>query len=184
MVTLMYVEEQLRRIGCNFRFWGRAEIKELANILLPEEIIAACANGRYEGGFALLTVTNLRLLLVDRKPMFLMLEDLRFDMIAELDYSARLLDATLKIVTPTRTLRFKAWNSQRLRAILDYTQRRIAELRQPHLAKQLQPTFKQQSQASAVGGLAMRASLSYRWTLDPYAGVPMLLRRKSLHRLH
>jgi len=182
MVTLSYVEERLKRIGCNFRFWGRAEVKELANILLPEEIIAGCTNGRYEGGFALLTVTNMRLLLVDRKPMFLMLEDLRFDMIAELDYSARLFDATMRVLTPTRTLVFRARNSQRLRAILDYTQQRIAEIRQPHLVQQLQPSFKQQYQAPAVGGLAMRASLAYRWTLNPYAGVPMLLRRKSLHR--
>ncbi|MBX6334725.1 PH domain-containing protein, partial [Candidatus Saccharibacteria bacterium] len=133
---------------------------------------------RYEGGYALLTVTNLRLLLVDRKPMFLMLEDLRFDMIVELDYSARLLGATLRVVTPTRTLTFRARNSQRLRAILDYTQQRIAEMRQPHLVQQLQPSFKQQSQAPAVGDLAMRASLSYRWTLNPYAEMPMLLRRR------
>lgn len=182
MVTLAYVEEQLKRIGCNFRFWGRAEVRELAHILLPEETIAGCTNGRYEGGFALLAVTNLRLLLVDRKPMFLMLEDLRFDMIAELDYSARLFDATIRVITPTRTLAFRAWNGQRLRTIMNYTQQRIAEMRQPHLMQQLQPTFKQQSQAPAVGDLAMRASLAYRWTLNPYAGMPMLMRRRSLHK--
>ncbi len=180
MVPLTHVEEQLKRIVCNFRFWGRAEIKELAHILLPDEVIAACTNGRYEGGFALLVVTNLRLLLVDRKPMFLMLEDLRFDMIVELDFSTRLLNAMLKVVTPARTLTFNAWNGQRLRAILDYTQERIAELRQPHLVRQLQPTFKQQSQAPAVGDLAMRASLSYRWSFNPQAHMPMLMRRKPL----
>jgi hypothetical protein len=182
MIPLAHVEEQLKRIGCNFRFWGRAEIKELAHILLPDEVIAACTNGRYEGGFALLAVTNLRLLLVDRKPMFLMLEDLRFDMIVELDFSTRLLDATLRVITPTRALVFKAWNNQRLRAILDYTQERIAELRQPHLVRQLQPSLKQQSQAPAVGDLAMRASLSYRWSLNPYNHMPMLLRRRSYRR--
>src|SRR5689334_18716046 len=102
MITLANVEEQLKKVGCNFRFWGRPEIRELANILMQDEIIAACVNGRYEGGFALLCVTNHRLLLIDRKPMFLSMEDIRFDMIAEIDYSARLLDASVHIITPNR----------------------------------------------------------------------------------
>lgn len=184
MVTLTRIEEQLKRIGCNFRFWGRAEVKELANILLPDEIIAGCTNGRYEGGFALLCVTNMRLLLVDRKPMFLTLEDIRFDMIAEIDYGSRIFDNTIRVVTPTRTLDFRSWNGQRLRSILDYTQQRIVEIRQPFFAQQFQSSQRQQAQAPAVGGLAMRASSAYRRRFDPYASIPFLMRRSTLPRFY
>ena len=38
MISLHQVEEQLKRIGCNFKFWGRAEIRELSNVLMPDEI--------------------------------------------------------------------------------------------------------------------------------------------------
>ena len=138
MVSLQYIEEQLKRVGCNFRFWGRPEIKELANILLPDEIIAGCTNGRYEGGFALLCITNLRMLLVDRKPMFLTLEDIRFDMISEIDYSARLLDTTVRISTPNRKLAFTGWSQHRIRNILNYTQQRIMEVRQHYMMQQFQ----------------------------------------------
>src|ERR1051325_8716300 len=139
MVTLHYVEEQLKRVGCNFRFWGRPEIRELANILMPDEIIAGCSNGRYEGGFALLCVTSHRLLLIDKKPMFLTLEHIRFDMVAEIDFSARLLDGTIRVITPNRTLVFTGWNQQRLRKILNYTQQRVMEIRQHYLLRQFQP---------------------------------------------
>src|SRR5688500_8181634 len=110
MVSLSQVEDQLKKVGCNFRFWGRPEIRELTKILIPGEIIAQAVNGRYENGFAMLVATDHRLLLIDKKPMFLTLEDIRFDMIAEMDFSAQLIDGTVKIITPNRTLVFTAWN--------------------------------------------------------------------------
>lgn len=185
MVSLNYVEEQLKRIGCNFRFWGRPEIKELANILLPDEIIAGCTNGRYEGGFALLCVTNMRMLLVDRKPMFLTLEDIRFDMIAEIDFSARLLDSTIRVITPSRSLIFNAWNTIRLRKILNYTQQRVMEIRQPYLTQQFQPSPKHQEHAPLVGGLAMQHSAKHTLTaLNPYTRIPILMRRRSTPKFY
>jgi hypothetical protein len=185
VVSNKYVEEQLKRVGCNFRFWGRPEIRELANILLPDEIISGCTNGRYEGGYALLCVTNQRLLLVDKKPMFLTLEDIRFDMIAEIDYSARLLDCTLRVITPTRTLVFSAWSHHRLRTILNYTQQRVMEIRQPHLAHQFQMSPKHHSHAPLVGGIAMQASSDHRIAvLNPYTRVPMLIRRRTLPKFY
>lgn len=184
MVSLKYVEEQLKRVGCNFRFWGRPEIRELANVLLPDEIIAGCTNGRYEGGFALLCVTNMRLLLVDRKPMFLTLEDIRFDMIAEIDYSSRLLDSTIRVITPNRTLIFNAWSNVRLRKILNYTQQRVMEIRQPHMMSQFQSSTKHQAHAPLVGGLAMLGSADHELTLNPYTRVPILMRRRTLPKFY
>lgn len=182
MVTLLYVEEQLKRIGSNFRFFGRPEIRELANILMPDEIIAGCTNGRYEGGFALLCVTNHRLLLVDRKPMFLTLEDVRFDMIAEIDYNSRLLDSTLRVMTPNRTLRFTGWSQPRLRQILSYTQQRIMEIRQHYVTTRPYQAPTQQVTAPIVGGIVMQqgTGMQHHRTLplNPYTRVPMLMRRR------
>lgn len=138
MISLSQVEDQLRRVGCNFRFWGRPEIRELCNILMEGETIAQAVNGRYENGFAMLVATDHRLLLIDKKPMFLTLEDIRFDMIAEIDFSAQLLDSTVKIITPNRTLVFTSWNQGRMRTALNYTQQRVSEIRQHYLQRQFQ----------------------------------------------
>lgn len=140
MVSRQVVEEQLRRIGCNFRFWGRSEVNELGRILLDDEIIAECVNGEYSNGFALLVATNHRVLLVDKKPMlYLTVEDLRYEMITEFSFSHRMLNATLNIHTTNKALTFSSWNQSRLRRLLEYTQQRVLEMRQQqHMAQQFQ----------------------------------------------
>lgn len=140
MVHLHTVEEQLKAIGCNFKFFGRPEIRELANILLPGETIAQCTNGYYEGGIALLCVTDHRLLLVDRKMMFLTIEDVRFDMISEIDFNYRLLNSTVRIYSTNKSLVFTAWNHQRLRRLIEYLQHQVVHIRnqQQHIVMQQQ----------------------------------------------
>lgn len=139
-IRLKQLEDQLKRIGCNYRFWGRAELKELAYVLLPGEEVRHCVNGSYEGGFALLAATDQRVLLVDKKPMYLTLEDIRFDMIVEIDFNHRLLNANVRICTPNKELRFVAYNHARLRALFHFVQTRVAEIRQHY-------TMLQQGQA-------------------------------------
>ncbi len=195
MLSLSHVEEQLQRVGCNFRFWGRPEIRELCNILVPGEVIAQCVNGRYEGGFALLVVTNHRLLLIDKKPMFLTLEDIRFDMIAEIDFSAQLFESTIRIATATRKLVFIAWNQARLRKLLNYVQQRMMEIRQ-HFMEQFQqqdqygnrfasnqyynPMVPQPQQAAMVGGTAVQGGDGQRMLpfINPYNRGPVLIRQQ------
>ncbi len=128
MVTKESVDEQLSNIGFNHYGWGRTELRELPNIILPDEKIKDCVNGIYEGGFALLVATNLRVLLVDKKPLnYLTVEDLRFDMINEIDYSHRLLGARISISTGSKNLRFTSFNQPRLRKLIGHVQHSMAE---------------------------------------------------------
>jgi len=165
MVSFREVEEQLKRVGCNYRLWGRAEIRELSNVLMPEEIIAQAVNGSYEGGFAMLVVTNYRVLLVDRKPMLLTIEDIRYDMISEVDYHNRLMGATVRVFTPMRNLVFSSWSNVRLRKCVNYMQQRVMEIRQHGFTAQAQAQTQQQGAAPYV-------------PINPYTKVPMLSRRR------
>lgn len=140
MVHWSEVEKQLEGAGCNFKLWGRAEARELCHVLFEGENIAHCVNGQYVNGFAMLCATDHRVLLIDKKPMnFLNVEDVRFEMISEFDYSHRLLNARVSICTPTKTMTFTSWNTYRLRALLNYVQQRVIEIRQyQYLAQQFQ----------------------------------------------
>lgn len=166
---LKQLEEQLKRIGCNYRFWGRSELKELANVLLPGETVEHCVNGSYDGGFALLAATDQRVLLVDKKPLYLTLEDIRFDMIVEIDFNHRLLNANVRICTPNKELRFVAYNHARLRALFHFVQTRVAEIRQHYTM--LQQTFQQQSQAP-LQQAAFSTTLSQQPTPEQQFSVP------------
>jgi hypothetical protein len=183
MVSLDYVEDQLKRVGCNFRFWCRPEIKELKNILQPGETIAQAVVGRYENGFALLVATSHRLLLIDKKPMFLTLEDLRFDMISEIDYSAQVFEGTVKIMTPNRKLVFTGWNHARLRNVLNYTQQRVTEIRQHYIQRQFQsPERGDEYTAPVVGSLALQGN--YAVPFNPYTNGPLTMRRRRVPKFY
>ncbi len=137
MVSQKSVTAQLKKIGFNQHAWGRAEVKELPNIILPDEEIFECVNGIYEGGFALLVATDVRVLLIDKKPLnYLTVEDLRFDMINEIDYNHRVLGAYVDISTGNRDLKFRSYNQQRLRELITHVQRCMAEVKKKQVTHQ------------------------------------------------
>lgn len=137
MVSQKSVNKQLKRIGVNRNGWGRGEFNELAKVLLPDEEIYECANGLYEGGFALLVATDVRVLLIDKKPLnYLTVEDLRFDMINEIDYSHRLLGARISISAGSKNLQFRSYNQPRLRKLINHVQHCMAEAKKKESSNQ------------------------------------------------
>lgn len=130
MVNPLEISHQLDKIGINFRFFGKPELRELHRILIPSEMIEHCLIGRYDGGFAVLCATDLRVLLVDKKPFFLFLEDIRYDMVAEVDYGQKVFDATIRISTPSKTLRFTGFGAAKVRATVGYIQSKVLDYSQ------------------------------------------------------
>lgn len=128
MVSLKKVDAQLAKVGMRNRFFARPEVRELCHILAPNEVIKHAVNGHYEGGFALLIATNRRLLLIDKKPWFLTMEDVRYDMVSEVDYFARLLDASVRINLLNKKLNFTTWRQGRMRKMVTYIQHRVMAL--------------------------------------------------------
>jgi hypothetical protein len=128
MVSAKSVDDQLDRIHYQ-KGWNTAETYELAEILLPDEEIFECVNGWYENGIALLCATNIRVLLIDKKPFkFLTVEDLRFETINQIDYSHRMMNASICITAGLKNLAFKSVSQQRLRKLIAHVQRRMAEI--------------------------------------------------------
>lgn len=131
MVSQEEIEKQLKAIDFNVHGWGRAEVKELPTVILPSEEIYEAVNGFYEGGFALLLATNIRVLLVDKKPLnYLTVEDMRFDNISEIDYSHRVVGAHVMVSAGDKHLSFTSYNQQRLRKLIGHTQHCMAKLKQ------------------------------------------------------
>jgi hypothetical protein len=128
MVSKQEIRNQLKRIHFNHKGWGKGEITELHNIILPGEEIYEAVNGMYEGGFALLLASDIRVLLVDKKPLnYLTVEDMRFDMISEMDYNHRLFGAEISISAGDKNLRFRSYNQARLRKLIGHVQHCMAE---------------------------------------------------------
>lgn len=131
VVHISIIEARLSQLGFRTSRWFRPEIRELQHILWDSEELVGCVQGRYFGGFALLVATNHRLLLIDKKIPYLSVEDIRYDMISEIDYSNQVFDATINIYTVNKQHRFSSWkHKHHLRKLVNYAQQRVMELRQ------------------------------------------------------
>ncbi len=129
MMSAAQIQEQLKAKNCHYIGWGSTEVAQLCGILLDDEEIIMAINGYYEGGFGLLCVTNLRVLIVDKKPFVLNIEDLRYDMITEVTFGARFIIATIRMSLPTRTVYFSSWSMDKLNTSMKYIQERVMEAR-------------------------------------------------------
>jgi hypothetical protein len=130
MVHLNVIEARLQQLGIRSTRGFGPEIKELQHILMPEEKIVALVTGRYFGGFAIMVATDNRVLIIDKRILFLTVEDIRYDMISEIDFSARLMDATINMFTVNKQHRFTSMRHRHLmRNLTSYIQQRIMEIR-------------------------------------------------------
>ena len=130
MISYKLVLEQLSTLGLNYRFFGKPETRELANILNIGETIHFCTYGYYQGGSALLVATSSRLLLVDKRPFFLNLEDIRYEMINQVNFSGRMMDATVHLHTGNKQLKFRSFADSKLRGLCNFVQDQITSARQ------------------------------------------------------
>lgn len=131
MVHISVLQSQLTKLGIRLSRWFYPELRELQHIMMDSEKIIAAAPGRYFNGFALLVATNLRLLLIDKRTFFMTIEDTRYDMISEVDFSSRFYDLTVHIFTLNKQHNFTSVRyKNQLRDLCQYVQQRIWELRQ------------------------------------------------------
>lgn len=131
MVHISVIQSQLTKLGIHLSRWFTPELKELQHIMMDNEKIIAAAPGRYFGGFALLVATDLRLLLIDKRTFFMTIEDTRYDMISEIDFSSRFYDLTVHIFTLNKQHNFTSVKYRnQLRDVCKYVQQRVWELRQ------------------------------------------------------
>lgn len=126
MVAKRSVRGQLRSIGHRFRFFGRAESKELHKILQQGESIVQCAYGYYHGGSGLMVATNKRLILIDKRPFYLNLESLPYEYIKDIDFVAKFLQGTLYLHAGMKRIVFRSVSDARLRNICNFAQDKVS----------------------------------------------------------
>ncbi len=130
MVHMSIIEARLSQLGLHVSALFKPEIRELQKILVEGEEIISVVPGRYFGGFALLSATDRRLILIDKKVAILTTEIIPYDMISEVDFGARMLDATVVIYTVNKQHRFTSLKHRhKLRELTTYIQQRVIELR-------------------------------------------------------
>lgn len=179
MVPHDRVKQQLQSIGADYKFLGRAEIRELPKILFEDEFLQHVVFGKYSGGFALLCATNQRILLVDKKPFYLTLEDIRYDMISDMMFNNRLIDTSLMLGTVHKSITFTCYNQAKLRNFTTYLQKRVMDSRMHQnsgiSSQPIDGLFGTYAPAQPTSDIAVSARPS---AMSPYRN-PVIIRRRA-----
>ena len=128
MVTKELIQSQLRALGMQFKLFGRTEVQQLHNIILPGETILHCVYGYYVGGSGLLVATDKRLLLIDQRPLYLHLEELTYDRIHESRIGRKLMQSVLFIRSGSKRLRFRTMSDARMKRLFRFVENKLAEV--------------------------------------------------------
>lgn len=129
MTDALQVKQQLKAIGADKYIFCGPERRELAKILFENEQVHHLINGRYSGGFAILVATDQRILLVDKKPFYLTMEDIRYDMISDVMFNNRLLNSTLLLGTIQKSVSFTGFSHTKIRDFTSFIQQKVMEVR-------------------------------------------------------
>lgn len=168
MVDAHKVKQQIKEIGADKYIFCGPERRELARILFDQEKIHHLINGRYSGGFAILVATNQRILLVDKKPFYLTMEDIRYDMISDVMFNNRLLSSTLLLGTMHKSVTFTGFSHSKIRDLTQFVQQKVMEVRSGHAHNPASQTIQQQ-----VGALGE----PIRQGRNPY-NMPVMIRNR------
>lgn len=120
-------------------FLGRAEINALPNILYEDEVIHHFASCGYPSGIAVLMTTDRRVLLVDKVPFSLIVEDVPYDCITSIDYGLGLITGWISINTFSKKLHMRRINRMRIPHIATHIQFKIRELNEKGLMRTHMP---------------------------------------------
>ena len=123
------VLSQLNSLGIRHGRVFQGEVKALARLLLPDEQIEQFMTGRYDAGPAILVATNRRLLLVDKKPFNLTIEDIPYDMVSEVEYSMQAFNATIAVHSISKTINMMSFRQTLLRRFAGFVQARVMHIR-------------------------------------------------------
>jgi len=127
MVAKKSIDVQLQQIDNKLRVFGRTELKQLRRILNPGETIGQCVYGFYQGGSGLLVATDKRVLLIDKRPFYLYVEDHSYDSVSRVDFVSRMLQGVLYFETDSKLIIFKSVSDAKLSKLEIYVQGRISK---------------------------------------------------------
>lgn len=125
MVAKKSLTGQLKGIGYKFRFFGRSEIEVLRQLIEPGEFIVQCVYGYYQGGSGLLVATDKRLLLIDKRPFYLYVENHGYESVTQIDFMAHMLQGVLYFQADLKKFVFKSISDARLAKLCRYVQEKI-----------------------------------------------------------
>jgi len=109
------------------------ETRHLAQMLRVDEKVVGVVYGKYAKttlsytGRGLLAITNHRILIIDKKPLFLQYDEIKFDMVSGIQLGKTLTAETITLDTRMGNIAFRTFNDRCARCFVAAVEERIFE---------------------------------------------------------
>lgn len=121
------VNAELQKLG--MPTWGlwRLDVRYLHSLIHENEHILAAAYGKSADGAGLLVATNLRVIYVDKKPLYVKADELTYDIIGGVSYGDVGVQATVTLHSRIGDFKLRTFNLHLAQGFRDYIEERCLE---------------------------------------------------------
>lgn len=133
--NLKRVRAELKAVGVGAVGLLTPEASELAKMLSPDEHIGGVVYGRYTSGLGWLVATNLRVIFIDRKPLFDSTDVLTYDVVSGIKSTKAGLFTSVTLHTRIRDYTIRYVSPQCAKIFVQYIEQRRLESESEGLSK-------------------------------------------------
>lgn len=121
------IRDELKVVGVGALGLKTAEVSQLAKILHPNEKLGGVIYGRYDDGIAWLVATDLRIIFIDKKPLFMTTDELTYDVVSGIKSSHGGLATSVTLHTRVNDYTMRYVNAKCARIFVKYIETRRLE---------------------------------------------------------
>jgi hypothetical protein len=118
---------ELRAVGISKYGLRRSESREIPKVIHDNESIKGAVYGYHEDGFAVLLATDLRVLFIDKKPLFVKADELTYDLVGGVTYGKVGPIATVNLHTRIGDYKFRTFNFKSAEKFIHFIEGRCLE---------------------------------------------------------
>lgn len=125
--ALNRIKQELRQKGAVAYDLRVPEVKYLPSILRPDEHIMGSVFGKHDQGRGVLIATDQRVLFVDKKPLFLHVDEVTYALVGGVTFTKSLLSGYVTLHTRVGDYKLRTFNFKNAANFVDFIEARCVE---------------------------------------------------------
>lgn len=121
------ISEDLRRLGVTRYGLHRLASRYLPNVIHLDEQLGGVVYGRQEIGSVMLVATDRRVIFIDKKPLFINEDEIRYGVVSGVSFSHAGFGTTVTLHTRIRDYRIHTFNQKCAMRFVEYIEARCLE---------------------------------------------------------
>ena len=131
------IKAELAKAGATKYGLLKTESRYMPSILHQNEHIGGVVYGQYEGGSGMLVATDMRVIFLDRKPLFMTMDELTYDVVSGVRFSSASLINTVTLHTRISDYTMRYVNTKCARQFVEYIEKMRLEKSSKSAAQRL-----------------------------------------------